>query len=189
MAATEFEARTSANTTKPTYDAQLKAVIKIAEAAKFPLLPMTREKVATIGGALKAANFKATNSYLVRYKRAHVEAGHPVSDELLLVLRSAKRAAARGAGATKKATVFDVERVASSPDVRAPAVVGGPGHPRRFVVIGTWWLLREIEASLIRINQVTFAADGVTASLDFPVSKTDPDGRGFVRSMRFCNKD
>ena len=61
-AATEFEARTLAKNTKPTYDAQLKAVIKIAEAAKFPLLPMTREKVATIGGALKAANFKATNS-------------------------------------------------------------------------------------------------------------------------------
>ncbi len=39
-AAAEFELRTLANTTKPTYDTQLKAVIKIAEAAQFPLLPM-----------------------------------------------------------------------------------------------------------------------------------------------------
>ena len=99
-AAAEFESRTLANTTKPTYDAQLKAIVKIAEAAQFSLLPITREKVAIIGGALKAANYKSANLYSVRYKRAHVEAGYPIDDELLLVLRSAKRAALRGVGAT-----------------------------------------------------------------------------------------
>jgi hypothetical protein len=181
-AAAEFEARTLANTSKPTYDSQLKAISRIAEAANFELLPITREKVAIIGGALKAANYKSANLYLVRYKRAHVEAGYAINDELLFVLRSAKRAAQRGTGATKKAAVFDVELVAQVEDCVDPVVTGGPLHPRRFVVMGTWWLLREIEASLIRINQVSLKADGVTVTLDLPVSKTDPDGRGFVRA-------
>ena len=181
-AAAEFEARTLANTSKPTYDSQLKAISRIAEAANFELLPITREKVAIIGGALKAANYKSANLYLVRYKRAHVEAGYAINDELLFVLRSAKRAAQRGTGATKKAAVFDVELVAQLEDCVDPVVTGGPLHPRRFVVMGTWWLLREIEASLIRINQVSLKADGVTVTLDLPVSKTDPDGRGFVRA-------
>ncbi len=35
-AAAEFESMTLANTTKPTYDAQLKAIVKIAEAAHCP---------------------------------------------------------------------------------------------------------------------------------------------------------
>jgi hypothetical protein len=175
-AAAEFESRMLASTT--TYDAQLKTIVKIAEAAKFPLLPVTRERVAVIG--CKAANFKSTN--LVRYKRAHVEAGYPSSDELLLVLRSAKRAATRGIGSTKEAAVFNVEMVAGVLDVAAPVSDGGPRHPRRFVIIGASWLLRGIEASLVRISQLSIAADGVTADLDFPVSTTDPDGRGFVRS-------
>ena len=136
-AAAEFESRTLACTTRPTYDSQLRAIVRIAEAAQFALLPMTRAKVAIVGGALKAAHIKTANLYLVRYKRAHVEAGHPVDDDLLLVLRSAKRAALRGNGATKKAAVFKLDQVAALPDEETPATPGGPRHPRRFVLIGT----------------------------------------------------
>ncbi len=75
QAAAEFESCALANTTKPTYDVQIKAIVKIAEAAKFPLLPTTRGTVAVIGGTVKAANFKSANSCLARYNRAHVEAG------------------------------------------------------------------------------------------------------------------
>ena len=56
--------------------------------------------------------------------------------------------------------VFDVELVAQLEDCVDPVITGGPLHPRRFVVMGTWWLLREIEASLIRINQVSFTGTG-----------------------------
>ena len=33
-------------------------------------------------------------------------------------------------------------------------VSGGPANPGRFITTGTWWLLREIEASLFTMEQV-----------------------------------
>ena len=45
-----------------------------------------------------------------------MEAGHQVSNEILRVLRSAKRAAQRGTGATKKAATADVELISERED-------------------------------------------------------------------------
>ncbi len=150
--AEKFESRTSANTAKPTHEAQLKAICEIAEAAGFEVPPVAREKVAIVGGALRAANFRSTNSYLVRHGRARVEAGFPLSDALLVVLRLARKPATRGAGATRKAAFFDVELIAKLLVVEQPAVAGGPRYPRGFIIVGAWWLLREIEASLVRLG-------------------------------------
>lgn len=61
-------------------------------------------------------------------------------------------------------------------------VPGGPNAPGRFAIIGTWWLLREIEANLLRLDQVR--DDGRTVSIDLSATKTYPAGRGRARAHR-----
>ena len=67
-------------------------------------------------------------------------------------------------------------------------VAGAPGlaaagtllRQRDAVLVGCWWLLREIELAVVQVDQVA-VLPGIgrgEAILDLPVDKTDPQGKG-----------
>eukprot|EP00969_Alexandrium_andersonii_P089186 3936828-Alexandrium_andersonii.AAC.1 len=88
-------------------------------------------------------------------KQVHVKAGHPWTDALALAQREANRAAVRGLGPPKKSEPFPLASVGQLPDEPHPWVPGGPVGPRNLLVVGCWWLLREIEASHVLLGDIS----------------------------------
>ena len=136
-----------------------------------------------IGGALKEAGYRSIAGYLMRYKKEHIEKGGQWSEKLAAEFSGAIRAAARGLGPATRAGPFTQEswlRVATLGS--APAHEHGPVWPGRFITVGTWWLMREIEVALLTIEQVE--ADEMQSdriAINLSACKTDPQGKGFRR--------
>ena len=181
-AARAFRSQALADTTKPIYRSHLRTLHRLAGAAGVELLPMTDEKLNIVGGALKAAGYRSTSSYLERYRRAHVEGGGNIDDVLHMAFKGAVRAAVRGRGPVKRAEVFTMESLLGCIDNEGSVVPDGPRFPGRVFAVGTWWLLREVEVSLLRVGQVELLKSDTVAVLDLAITKSDPEGRGFRRS-------
>eukprot|EP00969_Alexandrium_andersonii_P128984 5700055-Alexandrium_andersonii.AAC.1 len=54
--------------------------------------------------------------------------------------------------------------------------------PKELLVAGCWWLLREIEAANITLEDVRI--EGLAVHLCLPASKTDPQAQGVWRAHR-----
>eukprot|EP00971_Amphidinium_carterae_P182612 3624036-Amphidinium_carterae.1 len=67
---------------------------------------------------------------------------------------------------------------------------GGPVHPRALVVVGSYFLLREIEAAAFKFKHVTLDHGLKTATLTLSASKNDPQTWGCTRTWGcVCNDD
>ena len=180
----DFGDQTLAVTTRPVYASRHKALIKLASAGGFDLLPMTKDKLYRIGGALKKAGYRSIGGYLVAYKKAHIEARLDWGPADADFFRSARLSAKRGQGPSKQAEVYTRESWEEAAVVLSAVVSGGPMQPGPFINTGTWWLLREIEASLLRMSQVEVQDEGRLVIISLSGTKTDPEGRGFKRAHR-----
>ena len=153
--------------------------------------PPSVEKLERLAATLKAGGYRSATGYLSLYRSSCARAGHGFGPELAVAARDAARSCSRGLGAPIRATPLPLERLHVLSGGRAPWVAGGPCSPRNAVVIGTWWLLREIELATVPAHLVEVAPgpDGTPlVSLTLPASKTDQAARGAARSHR-CRCD
>ena len=107
------------------------------------------------------------------------EGGQPSAALQRAVLR-ARRACARGAGPPRHTAAMLVKELRALQDTPDPWSNGGPLHPRRTLVLGCWWLTREIELSNTLIEDIEWAPDKATWNLS--ASKSDPRALGAARS-------
>ncbi|CAK0804234.1 unnamed protein product [Prorocentrum cordatum] len=180
-AAAEFREATLAVTTRPVMDSYTKALVSLARAGGFDLLPFTPEKAYRIGGALRAAGYRSTACYLERYKQMHVEEDYDWSVRLHGVMRGCRRASIRGLGPPTHAAVFTLESWLVAAHVKRAHAQGGPTEPGRFITVGTWWMLREIEVALLTIERVRFLEETDSVAVDLGVTKKDIQGCGCTR--------
>ncbi|CAK0806281.1 unnamed protein product, partial [Prorocentrum cordatum] len=180
-AAAEFREATLAVTTRPVMDSYTKALVSLAKAGGFDLLPFTLEKAYRIGGALRAAGYRSTACYLERYKQMHVEEDYDWSVRLHGVMRGCRRASIRGLGPPTHAAVFTLESWLVAAHVKRAHAQGGPTEPGRFITVGTWWMLREIEVALLTIERVRFLEETDSVAVDLGVTKKDIQGCGCTR--------
>ena len=116
--------------------------------------PLTAECIIDVDASLKEATYSSGTSYLLELKVEHVTRGHPMTETMRRLIDRCKASIERGMGAPARAMSFVL-----------PSLRGGKGddeeQARRSLVIATWWLLREIELSNIRIHsrQVKTKAD------------------------------
>ena len=68
------------------------------------------------------------------------------------LLKDIVRSCERGQGAPRQALPLPMDRYADLPGGREPWSPGGPTSPRNAVVVGTWFLCREIELSCLRAS-------------------------------------
>ena len=95
----------------------------------------------------------------------------------------------RGVGGPKKSEGLPLEALAWLPDGREPWCPGGPLWPKRTMILGTWWLTREIELANAKVSHIVcswkWQAEAVAwhrvASWWLPASKTDQAGVGVER--------
>ena len=161
---------------------------KASRLATFELLsgvhdvyPLTPERLELVSAKLRAAGYRTADKYLGEGKARHIELGHRWTEALQLCLRRCLIACTRGMGPAKKAGEIRIAHVADMDEA------GGEHHPewptngRRAWLVACFWMLREIELSNLRVQDIEFQEQ--LARLRLPVSKCDQSGEGVVRTM------
>ena len=176
-----------ARTTLKTRRHKKATIKKILKKAGHNYLPAGTRSITDLCACLVAARYRSVPAYLGIWKRDHIQAGHPWSEQHELLRRDYLRAAARGIGPPRKAEAYKAENLHKvHPGPHDPVVKGGPHMPGHFVATSTCWLLRGLEAADLLCEQASVDPVAREATLDLAATKMDPQGRGAVRTLR-CN--
>ena len=144
-------------------------------------LPLTRLKLRGGAAVLKHGEYRSAAQYMYAMKRWHIRSGHRWSLRLSLELRECIRSCERGMGPALQAQPLKLTPSLMAGGARPVALKAGIDA----VLVGAWWLLREIELSALRRKDCTVAVGpgcGV-ATLELAVSKADPAAKGVRRTL------
>ena len=122
-------------------------------------------------------------TYLSKTKDMHVLAGHQWETQSDLAFRKAALSVLRGLGVSRQSAPFDVE--AALEKVNKCGVQLPPGAPvgwGNFLVLATFFMMREIEAAAALAGHLEINVVTRTVSLKLPVTKADPRAVGCTRS-------
>ena len=137
--------------------------------------------VSTVGAGLRRRGYRSASAYFTVAVQKFIEKQGVLTDELPLHLRRVRRACNRGRGPDKHAGALPLGRLAETGAGDEPWSPGGPCAPQRALLVGAWWLLREIEMAGAKLGHVSYLASGAIALL-LPISKADPEARGATRA-------
>ena len=150
----------------------------------LPVFPPDREKVQALGVILKAGGYRSAESYLSLYKAEAERRGYVWTALEQRATRDAVRSCLRGLGGPQKALPLPFSRLGELDGGHLPWTAAGPVGPRNMVVLGAWFMLREVEAANSRIKDVVVhVRDGRPKVVwTLPASKTDQQACGVSRS-------
>ena len=152
----------------------------------IPAYPLTAEKIARVAAAFKACGYRSFANYLSKAKEHHIEMFQVWGPELALEARRSTRSVTRGIGPVAQRTPLDIERIMTGqielPLDWRPLVMDGPMGPHHMAVTGTFFMLREAEASLLLCANVRIDSFTRTVTLKLPSSKTDAAAASADRS-------
>ena len=143
---------------------------------------VTCEMIFAVMGALDAGGYRSTELYLDTARQQHISRGYDWTQQLALSAKRATRACKRGRGPSKQAQPLPLAKVPSVSSQSGAVHPGGPCHPARAILLVSWWLLREIEASNAEISHVTIDKDHRLAHWRLPHSKADWVALGATRT-------
>ncbi len=143
--------------------------------------PITRDSLRAAAAILKAGQYRSAAQYFYTLKRQHVVLGHRWGQDLALELADCKRSCARGLGPSKQAQPIPLDRLPPSGLPSPAALTCGTDA----VLVGCWWLMREIELAALQKGDITFAAARGcgTSTINLAVSKADPSAKGVHRTL------
>ena len=137
-------------------------------------------------GALDRAGYRSSELYLDTAKQAHIQRGFPWTSQLAQAAKQAKRACQRHRGPAKQAQPLPLPQLGALNDEEEPLAKGGPYHPIRSTILMSWWLLREIEASNAKVDDIRIDSTAMLVHWRLPSSKTDWQGLGSTRTHACC---
>ena len=150
----------------------------------LPALPPSARTISALGASLKAGGYRSASVYLSCYKTWSARHGHEWTAVLQQAFQDAVRSCERGLGGPVKARALPFDRLGSLPGGDTPWVPGGPLRPRNAMVLGAWFLTREIELSAASAAalEVSFPRPGVPqVRFHLPASKNDLMAVGTAR--------
>ena len=152
----------------------------MASAWTISLTPVTKDVVDKIAAALKSGGYRSVRQYFSRLRRVHVERTHSeLSVEAELALKDAVRSVERGMGGAALKDSFELESLFHDSE-RVGTLA------RAIVVIGAWFLLREIELVALRRGHLLLDREKEQVSLTLWASKTDTVGNLVMRTHKCC---
>ena len=156
------------------------------------VLPLVPAKVFAVCAMFRAGGHRSVENYLSRIKDLHIGEGFDWSMCLERAFRKSKRAVNRGIGPARQSAALDLEAAFKALDDRtcAPVCDRGPVGLRNLIVIGCFWMLRELEISCAKV--CLLEVDLVHSWVDWtlPVSETDVRALGKVRRWEcVCSGD
>ena len=112
--------------------------------------------------------------------------GYVFSEPMKRMLVDYSRSMVRGLGGPVRARGLTLSGMAKLERCFDPWVPGGPVNPRALLYLGSWWMLREIEISTSRamLLEVVLEEERPKVAWTLPVSKTDQQALGAIRSHR-----
>ena len=180
-----------APSTSATKDALFTLWCKINRRQGLEPLPMTPAMVLVNAAILREAGYRAIMSYVHEAKERHVRSGYLWTAQLQSAVQDAKRASKRAQGEVKRAEEVRyewwswlVEEYGQNP-LANDAADDSPKDMLELIAVAQQFLLREVEACSLFLDSWCLKIDGVqqTAGLFLPVSKTDPQGAGVLRTL------
>jgi len=145
--------------------------------------PLDGLKLQRLGASLHAGGYRSAVSILSQYKVDAERRGEQLGPEHVRMITDISRACRRGQGPPVRAAPLPLERLGDLPAGSAPWVRGGPVGPRNALVVGAWWLLREVELANLRAGLATLLpGTAPTLTLSLPATKTDAAAHGVSRS-------
>ena len=149
----------------------------------LPPLPLTADKVMYLGAGLRAGGYRSASSVLSQYRTDSTRAGSPPDLQAQRAFADAARACRRGQGPPLRALALDVQPLTALTSDDSPWSASGPVGPRNLLIVGSWWLLREMEASGARAAHAQIVpGTPLVATLLLPASKTDTAAMGAARA-------
>lgn len=131
---------------------------------------------------LKAAGYRSVPNYLSRAEE-HVRMGAEWNRSLDDTAGLASRSAQRGTGPPHQSAPLDPPALADVDLVDEAFTANGPMGPLDMAIAGAFFLTREIELSRALASHVDLkgSGNGLSASWNLPVSKTNPRGDQCIR--------
>ena len=145
-------------------------------------VPATPHSLAVVVAQMKASGYQSVGNYVSALKDRHIAQEHLWDQNLAREVRRAVRSATRGRGSVKQAGELDLDQVVKACGNPGVLVDGGPAFPVRMIVFGCFFLLREVEISLMLARSVVVSSAVLEVSVHLPVSKTDPSALGCWRT-------
>ena len=145
-------------------------------------LPLTVSHIRCVASLFKKGGYRSFPNYMSKAHDMHVEAGFEWSDQLARAQRRACRSVRRGQGPARQSTPLPLEETVQHDFPDETGISGGPLCPLQVFVISTFFMLRELEASLALARSLTFDYELKEITLHLPVSKTDPYALGCHRT-------
>ena len=163
------------------------AVFGDANEGTLPVLPLTHEKIMAVSALFKSGGYRAYKNYLNAAKNKHLQ-HFEWTTMLGKIARDAARSVLRGIGPARQSATLDINAVFKLKDDGEPLVEHGPVGAINMIILGMFFLLREIEASLSLASSVSIEPNSKRVTWNLPATKTDPMALGKVRSWE-CTCD
>lgn len=150
---------------------------------EVPAVPVEPADIGYVGALMKARGYRSFANYVSRMKELHVKAGFYWSPLHELEAKQGTRSVTRGQGPARQSAPLSVPGAAVLLEGLgvSPVVPGGPTHPRGVIVLGSAFLLRELELATARAAHASVDSKRRCFWLELPVSKTDPSAIGCSR--------
>ena len=143
--------------------------------------PVTVETLMGAAAVLKAGRYRSAAHYMYAVKKQHVSFGHAWGANLELAMKDCIRSCMRGLGPATQAQPLLLADGAWWKEARPARLREGPAA----VIVGCWWLMREIELANMRHEDVSYEKGEScgTATVNLPVSKADVTAKGTRRTL------
>ena len=168
--------------------AKLRTISRALAGWSLQPFPPSLDTIRALAATLKRGGYRSAASYLWLYKVESQRRGYGWPDTHQRALKDGIRSCERGLGPPTRAQALPFPLLGRLPADPTPWVAGGPVGPRNAMVIGSWWMLRELELATIRASHVEIVGDwrsrGVVVRLTLPASKNDSSAFGVSRSHR-----
>ena len=161
-----------------------KTIVDMLSKWNLSPLPPTREAVVALGAALKRGGYRSAESYLSLLKVRAERQGYGYDAGLLRLHRDVVRSCKRGMGAPVKPKALPFAELHRLEDADEPWVAGGPVGSGAAIVLGAWFMMREVELATTRACLVSVSGVGADTKVEWslPVSKNDTEAVGVSRS-------
>ena len=151
-----------------------------------PVLPLTTIKIRALAACFKAGHYASFMNYASRAKAEHMEQFHSHgvhwSEELTVEVRNGARSANRGKGPSKQSYPVDLTKIMVLGVLDSAVVDMGPVGMSDLLVLGSFFLARELEISCAKCAHLTLDYNSKEVTWNMPVSKNDVLALGTYRT-------
>ena len=145
-------------------------------------LPLTMLKVEAVASMFRKGKYRSFNNYMNMAADQHLMEGFPMPKSLQRMMTKVRRAVERGQGPADQSLPLHLQAVAELGMGEQPVVQGGMVCPQQAMIMGAFFMTREIELTAANLSDIYWDLPGRRFIWLLPASKTDTSAKGVRRS-------